>query len=466
MPSHSKPRFSPSLAFILFCVFLVILWVAGGASRADAAGQIVVRAAAAAILIIAVLFGPSFSHISPALRSARAIGCILGAAIILALLQLVPLPPEIWQGLPGRSLFKQAAIFSGQPQPWRPLSIVPGATVNAAASLIVPAATLILVAMMSNRERSWLPGLMLSLVVASTLIGLMQFSGATLRNPLVNNIAGQVSGMFANRNHFAILIACGCLLAPVWAFLDGRRPGWRGPAALGFILLFVLTILANGSRAGLLVGVIGLGLGMLMVQQAIRKTLSRYPSWVFPALLASLVGIVAIVVLLSIAADRAVSFQRVFGSDAGQDMRGRGLSTVLTMIWTYFPAGSGLGGFDPIFRIHEPFNLLKPTYFNRAHNDWLEIILDAGVPGLLLLLCSTTWWAVMSIRAWGAGWSAHQALPKLGSAIILLIMIASAFDYPARTPFVMAMLVIAGIWLAQARIVRMDPALPKTSQHL
>lgn len=445
---------------------MAILWIAGGASRVDAPGQVVVRAAAATILIIAVLLGPRIPHIFSASNNVRDITYILGAAIVLALLQIVPLPPEIWQALPGRELFGQAATLAGQPQPWRPLSIVPGATVNAAASLIVPATTLVLVTMLSSRERAWLPGLMLGLVVASTLVGFMQFSGLALHNPLVNNLSGQVSGMFANRNHFAIFIACGCLLAPVWAFLDGRRPGWRGPLALGFVLLFVMTILASGSRAGLLVGILGLGLGLAMVQKGLRKALSHYPKWAFPVLLLSLIGMMAIAVLLSITADRAVSIQRMFGSDSVQDMRSRGLPTVLAMIWAYFPVGSGLGGFDPVFRIHEPFSLLKPTYFNRAHNDWLEITLDTGLPGLMLLLYATVWWVLTTIRAWRAGWGTHHALPKLGSAVILLIMIASAFDYPARTPLIMAVLIVAGMWLAQAGVARIDPALPQGSQHL
>ncbi len=70
------------------------------------------------------------------------------------------------------------------------------------------------------------------------------------------------------------------------------------------------------------------------------------------------------------------------------------------MIRTYFPVGSGLGGFDPLFRMHEPFELLKPTYFNHAHNDWLEIALDAGGAGIALLFGSILWWGMASARAW------------------------------------------------------------------
>src|SRR3546814_18506461 len=118
-------------------------------------------------------------------------------------------------------------------------------------------------------------------------------------------------------------------------------------------------------------------------------------------------------------------------------MRARGLPTVLSMIAAYFPAGAGFGGFDPIFRLHEPFRLLKPTYFNHAHNDFLEVVLDGGLPAALLLLVAIGWYAIASIRAWRAS-GRHSVLPTLGSSILLLVFVASAFDYPARTPMLIA----------------------------
>ena len=111
-----------------------------------------------------------------------------------------------------------------------------------------------------------------------------------------------------------------------------------------------------------------------------------------------------------------------------------------------------------MFRMSEPFNLLKPTYFNHAHNDWLEVVLDAGLAGMLLLAATVTWWGWASARAWRARGGGSNALPKLGSAILLLIMISSLFDYPARTPTMMMVIVLAARWLGQSSH---RPALPK-----
>ncbi|MBD8679940.1 O-antigen ligase family protein [Sphingomonas sp. CFBP 13720] len=458
---RSDPLTRPGLYAILLGLFLCTLWIAGGASRADALGQVVVRSAAAIVLAVAALFGNR-----PALRPVRPVALLLVAALSLALLQLVPLPPDIWLALPGRAPFAEAAAASGQPQPWRPWSIVPGATANSVAALIVPITTLILVAGLRDHERRWLPGMMLCLIVAATLIGLLQFSGAGFDNPFVNDDLGQVAGTFANYNHFALLLAMGCLLAPVWGFSNGGSPGWRAAVAAGLLILFTLTVLASGSRAGTALSGIALVIGLVLVRRPISQALSRYPRWVFPAMVAAIIGLIAILVLVSIASDRAISINRAITVDPWQDMRRRGLPTVLEMVRTYFPFGTGLGSFDPLFRMHEPFDLLKPTYFNHAHDDLLEIVLDAGLPGLLLLLAALAWWGRSSLRAWRAGPAMRHALPRLGSAMLLLVLLASVIDYPARTPIMMALIVIAAVWLGDRNGGRSTPALPEPDQHL
>ena len=124
---HRLPfRFRPSLSFALLLSLLFILWLAGGASRADALGQTVVRAAAWLVVIALILFGER-----PMARDLRPVVLLLVIALILVLLQLVPLPPAIWQALPHRDLVS-ASIAFGESQPWRPWSMTPGATANAA----------------------------------------------------------------------------------------------------------------------------------------------------------------------------------------------------------------------------------------------------------------------------------------------------------------------------------------------
>lgn len=430
----------------LLAILFGVLLVAGGASRADVAGQTIVRGVTWLLLIVAILVGPR-PVLSP---SVRPVVWLLGAALLLAAVQLIPLPPLVWQALPGRAPLEVAARLGGQPEGWRPLSLVPGATINALSSLIVPVAALLFASGLAERERGWAPTLLLAVIVGSAALALLQVTGAAMLNPLLNGDLGQVSGSFANRNHFALFMACGCVLAPLWAFRADGRPGWRLPVAAGLILLFLLLILASGSRAGLGLGLVGLAAGVLLVRRPMKRELRRYPRWVLPAVIAAIVLVPIILVGVSMAENRAASIDRIFAVDQGEDMRSRGLPTVLAMARAYFPIGSGLGGFDPIFRMHEPFELLKLTYFNHAHNDFLEIAIDAGLPGLALLLTALGWWLFTSVRAWRDGEAGAEGMrARAGAALLLLVLVASGFDYPARTPMVMAMIVVAAIWLGQ-----------------
>jgi len=410
--------------------------------RADVLGQVLVRAGAWVALIACVLLQDRSTFFEP-----RPVFLLALAALFLVVAQLVPLPPMIWQALPGRAILAQAV--EGAAAPYRPLAIVPGAAINAASSLVVPFAVLFGMNGVRANEKRWIFVLILGLIVASMLIGLIQFSGVDLRNPLLNGDERQVRGLFANRNHFALFMAMGCVMAPVWAFPPNHRSGWRVPVLLGLLALFLLMILATGSRAGLVLGGLGIVLGGLLVWPRVRRQTSHYPSWVLPL---GSVLLIAGFVAISVAAGRAASIDRLFAMDQAQDMRTRALPTVLGMIRTYFPVGSGFGGFDPIFRIHEPFELLKTTYFNHAHNDFLEIVLDGGLPAALLIGAALIWWGYASFRALrSTPGSSDGVPPMLGSALLLLLWIASLFDYPARTPMMMAMTIIAAIWLAQPR---------------
>ena len=444
----------PGLTFVMLIILVTILWVAGGASMATVSGQIIVRAASILLLITAIVVGPR-----PAFANDGPVWLVICAAIVVVVIQLVPLPPAWWQALPGRDFFGEAALASGQPQPWRPLAIVPGRAVNAAASLIVPLTVLVLVSGLRRDERAALPGLLMAVTAAALVVGLLQFTGADLTNPFVNAGAGAVDGLFANRNHFALFLSIGCVVAPAWAFGERGdtagttrpRARWRGPLAFAVIVLSALIILASGSRSGVILAVLGIGGGLLLARHGIARDLRYYPRWVAPVAIASVVGAVALFVLVSILAGRAVSIDRLLTLDSGQDLRARNLPIVLTMVRDYFPVGSGYGGFDPLFRIHEPLSSLLPTYFNHAHNDFVEIVLDGGVAGLLLLTGALAWGIWASVEAWQttpARSDAEVAIAaRMGSLILLLVLIASLVDYPARTPIIMAVTVIASTCL-------------------
>ena len=447
-------RFSPDISFALLATLFVILWLAGGASREDVTGQIVSRAAAWFAIVVAVLFARR-----PRIEEAKEATIAIVAAILLCIVQLVPLPPDVWRALPGRAAFSNQIV--SPPDLWRPMSLAPGATVNALFSLAVPLAVLLLATGVPKEQKRWIPVVVLAVISLALLVGLLQFTGAQVINPFVNGGYREVDGLFANRNHFALFLAIGLLIAPVWGVEGGKLSRARAPIALGLVLLLVLTILASGSRGGIALGAIALVLGLTIARQGVKSALRRYPRWTLPAVGIGIVALIALFVLASVSADRAVSIDRLAELNTGEDMRRRGLPAILAIIRTYFPIGTGLGSFDPIFRMHEPLSLLKPTYFNHAHNDFLEIVLTAGLPGLILMVVAIGWWAWRSIDVWRN----DKVPPKLGSAMLLLILLGSVVDYPARTPVIMAIAAMAAIWLGKYDATAKAP-LPTTERRL
>ncbi len=443
MPMRQEQSASASrkMPLILLTGFLILLWFAGGASRADAAGQVVVRGGSWLILILAALVMPSLEW-----RRARAVTLLLGLSILLVALHLLPLPPGLWANLPGRELAAQAAKVIGEPQPWRPVSMSPGATINALSALVVPVVALVLMLNIGQKQSWRLISVILSLVLVSAVLGLVQLSGGRYDNPLINDIGGLVSGPFANRNHFALMVAIGCVLLPAWSLRSGANRRVSIPIAAGMLIFFVFIILAIGSRMGILLGVAGTLLGFVAVRETLSRELRGVRKRATLGLVAGLAGAVLLAVAISIGFERADSLDRMMATEASADLRARFLPVVLELIGIYFPAGSGFGAFDPVFRIAEPDMLLQTSYVNHAHNDWLELVLDGGLPAALLLLAAAAWWAVASLRAWRAGRD-EIFIARLGSAVIGLVMVASLADYPARTPFIMTLAMIAAVWL-------------------
>lgn len=438
---HFAPL-APRFPFILTVSFFVILWVAGGASRADALGQTVTRAGVWLIAISLILFAPH-----PRLRPVKWVALILAGSIVLVAAQLIPLPPSLWTALPGRDLLQEAAGVSGQKQPWRPLSISPGGTWNALSSLVVPTVALFLLVALAKVDHWRLAMVLLSLVFLSSLIALVQYSGGVFDNPFVNDI-GDVSGLFANRNHFALFMAIGCLLTCVLGFRHEVTWSWRPLLAIGFLGFFVLIILATGSRMGMAVGVVSIGLGVWIMRYSIAAGFSRVPRKIsIPAM--ALLGILLLaLVALSVLLGRAESIDRALGMQVQGDLRNLARPTVVAMVIEYFPFGTGFGTFDPAFRISEPDELLGPAYFNQAHNDFLQVGLDGGFLGFFLLGLAVLWWAVRSFIVWHNADKRSALLQKTGSSVLLLVMIASLVDYPARTPMIMAIVIVAAVWLS------------------
>lgn len=442
---HSKAGGGARLSFWLLTSLLIVLWLAGGASRAEVLGQTVARFFAWSFLVVLVLVGFRVEF-----RRVRTVAILLGLAVLMPALQLIPLPPGMWTALPGRDLFVLAAEVSGQDQPWRPISVSPAGTVNALGALIIPVTVLFLAANLDSEQHWKVLLTLLCLVFAGSFLALLQFSGANYDNPLINYRTGVVAGNFSNRNHFALFAAIGCLLAPIWGYRSNHVGRIRSLLPIAVVPFLVMVILATGSRAGIVLGLIGTAGGFFIVRRNVVEKLRAMPRWLSIGMVAGTLFALALAVFLSVIYGRAYSVDRILGVQEIADLRTRALPYVMEAVRTYFPVGAGFGTFDPVYRIVEPDELLQVAYFNHAHNDFLEILLDGGLFAAIVLALALAWWLRASIAAWRRG-EGDGSLPQAASIIILMVLLASVIDYPARTPMIMAVLTLAAVWLARGR---------------
>jgi O-antigen ligase len=434
------------LAFALAAAFLL-----GGGSRADITSLIILRPLSVMLLGYA-LWDLKWQHV----KDFRFLFAMATAILALVVIQLLPLPPSIWSHLPGRELVVAIDRAADLGAVWRPISMVPGGTLNAFFALFLPFAVLLLGAGLNREERSSLLYVLLGLGGLSAVLAVLQL-GSAPDGPLyfyetTNN--GAAVGLFANRNHEAVLLASlfpllAAFASPSFASALDARLRLILAAAIGLALVALL--LVAGSRAGLITGGIAL-LAVPLIYRgapaAIARTSARSRIWA--ALIAALV--VAGLVLLTIARGRAEAVERMHGF-FGDEIRYRAWRPVMDMVWKYFPTGSGYGSFRDIFRIGEPRDLLAATEFYHAHNDWLEIVLTGGLPALLLLLIACLTFASKVIRLIQAKDNAHEAylLAWAGSLILFLLGIASIVDYPLRVPSIECLFVVAGLWLCSFR---------------
>ncbi len=416
-----------TLILLALCVFL------GGSSRQHALRLSIVEIAALPLLAMAGLRLLDIGGLS-AHRFALSIAA---AAAAIPLVQLIPLPPWIWTALPGREQAVLALEVAGIAPGWTTLSLTPDATWRAFLALLPPMAIFLAALTLDRpvvRIAIWA---LLAFTLANVLLAMAQVGpGGEALYPWSIARQGHASGFFANRNHLATLCLLSLPLAAVLA-ASGMRRGDQGRAAvwLGglFIVLAVVSLGVILSRAGiLLVGPV-LGLSGLCAWIAMGR---GRPG---PALLAMTAGAGAAIALVA-TLGLAPILER-FDTERAEPRFER-WPTVVEAAQTYLPVGAGMGSFDPVYRSVEPLNELDATYFNQAHNEYLEIWLEAGWPGVVAVLAFLVWFGRRSWAAWRAESGSEADMARAASAGILLVLVHSVAEFPLRTVTLTAVLAL------------------------
>lgn len=430
-----------------FATLLALVFLMGGGSRADIFSLVLLRPLAALFAVYAVL------QVSrEQLRAIRAPLVFLALVAALIAAQLVPLPPEIWQALPGRAVYADAYAAAGAPVPWQPLAIVPSRALNSLLSLIVPLAVLLNWAIQDVDRRPTALTFLWIAALASVGLGILQLLGSANGPLYLYRVTtnGMPVGLFANRNHQALMVAIGILLSGHLAAQALRRQRPAVPlltAAGGAILVFAPFLLVTGSRAGLVMGAAMIAVAAILVASAWRERAKRHrataPSKTIFVIAAAAAALLAAVVAASIWLSRSLALERLTGKSVELDVRVKVLPTLLDIARDQFPFGSGFGSFEFIYRQFEPTELMMHSYLNHAHNDWLQFVLEGGLPAAMILVAFLVWAAQATFRQWRSGGNRLAPETAVGVLILLAVGLFSFVDYPLRTPSFMAIFAIA-----------------------
>lgn len=410
---------------IASAVLLAFSFAFGGASREHALRLALVELAALPLLVIA---GGRLIQTGQWREHRFALG-LLAAVVAIPLIQLIPLPPAVWSGLPGREQLVLGLDLVGLQPGWGPLSLTPDRTWSSVLALIPPAAMLLAVLTLSQPQRSRLVAFCLVAALVGAVWGAAQLAnGGDQFHPWRTTGAGSVSGFFANRNHLASFLLATLPFAAVFGAASlRRRNGGRLAiwiAAL-FIGLVIVTLAAIRSRAGVMLFVPVMGFSLLAAWIAGGR---GRPA---PALLL-LVGATG-AALTAVAVLALPPVLARFEVDSAPETRFERWPIVAEAAQAYLPIGSGIGSFDAVYRSVEPLEQLDNTFFNQAHNDYLETWQEAGWPGVALILAFLVWYGRRLWSAWKAEPSRDRDLQRAASIALGVFLLHSIGDYPLRT---------------------------------
>jgi O-antigen ligase len=127
------------------------------------------------------------------------------------------------------------------------------------------------------------------------------------------------------------------------------------------------------------------------------------------------------------------------------------------------PIGSGVGSFPSFYStVEKPADLLTGTYANHAHNDFLELWLETGFMGPILLVLFLIWVGGKAIAAWAPPNPnlppLDQALIRASILVVFLLLGHSLVDYPLRTSAMMGLFAFACGLLIDPQVISRRPA--------
>lgn len=418
------------LPLYLFCCLIL-----GGSTRAPWSNM-ALQLGAVAILGWSALARPRFQ----AGRPGAQLAVIIAAMLAVIIFQLIPLPPSVWSALPGRGEVAHGFDLLGQRRPWLPLSLAPYDTMTSAQWLLPPLAILAGVLRLGAFREIWMT---IGIVVAAFLgvfLGALQLASIDdLTAPWYfysGTHFGAAVGFFANSNHMAILLVATLpFLVAMYGDRRGSDPSQRARASAGqvailggFMVVVFVGIALNGSLAGVALGVVVLA-ASAFVRARLDQPRARWG-------LAS-VGLGGLVAITAMVASPPQNNLTTTGVQNDNLSRYTSFNNSLRATADHFPAGSGVGSFVDVYPAYENPSWVDRWYVNHVHNDYIEVALETGLPGIFLIMAFVAWWMQRVVVIWRSRSIDHFA--RAATIASAAIMLHSLVDFPLRTTSISAL---------------------------
>ena len=410
-------RHTVAPAFLTLCLLL------GGASAAGLVANLLLQ------LLALPLIGWALwtLRFDPPAGPVRALLLLLLGLIALCLIQLVPLPPSVWTLLPGREPVARGFALLGLPLPWLPLSLAPDRSLASLLWLLPAFATLLAVVALGAFRARWLAWTVVAVTALAVAFGALQLVGGGMYLYSVTN-RGAAVGFFANANHHATLLLVSIpFIAGLQAHAARRTRSRRDASAVAVLTGAAFVVVAVGLLTNLSLAGIGLCVPVALASFLfIRRRGMTVRPWLLGMAAALSLSAVAVIVWGPFG-NNLIGEQR----ENADLSRRTSFARTLDAAGEYMPFGSGVGSFLSVYRTQEPPESVTRTYMNHAHSDWLEVLLETGLPGVLLAALFLLWWSRRVLAIWRA-----DEIDYLGRAAAIAsatIMVHSIVDYPLRT---------------------------------
>ncbi|MEL6782885.1 MAG: O-antigen ligase family protein [Pseudomonadota bacterium] len=334
------------------------------------------------------------------------------AIALLFVIQLIPLPAAILNGL---QPVLEATFTEPENNTWRPISLTLGATLEAASFTLPVVLLLGAVATLPLHHLIALAPFVLIGAVVNMVVALTQYmlsSGEVTYGWLDYSIS---VGLFANANHFSALLYASIPLSFAY-FIPRRR--LLLPFVFTALVIFILAL--SGSRAGFGLAIAAALFGMTIIGGLAATRGERVPTLLLPGLIVTAVATAGLV----------SQFVELSSLDVA---RSQIWHTTLAAAWENGVTGTGFGSFVLAFQSYEPAFAITYNYINHAHNDFLELLLEGGVPTLFVVGGTV---GLMALYWWRGRFRLETTCAAMA---LFLLMAHSMLDYPART-FIIALL--------------------------